>query len=195
MVHEIQTKHQLPGTSRVLATSVLQIRTTQNSKEMNNQNTTIVFKLIGRRITLHEQLALGDDRRNHARLQLLARQVVVLQVAGFVTEGLAVFKHAGKHVRHVGLRLHRVARIIHAVAALVARLQPIGLHDLAGIVRQILAVLRIGLYAGLFLNALVDDGAGLPVGVIAPVGHDWRVIEMDVVGSSVACGPAHFLVG
>jgi hypothetical protein len=52
MVHEIQTKHQLPGTSRVLATSVLQIRTTQNSKEMkemkemNNQNTTIVFKLI-----------------------------------------------------------------------------------------------------------------------------------------------------
>lgn len=75
MVHEIQTKHQLPGTSRVLATSVLQIRTTQNSKEMkemNNQNTTIVFKLIGRRVALHEQLALRDDRRNHARLQLLA---------------------------------------------------------------------------------------------------------------------------
>jgi len=130
----------------------LQIRTTQNSKEMkvkkemkemNNQNTTIVFKLIGCRITLHEQLALGDDRRNHARLQLLARQVVVLQVAGFVTEGLAVFKHAGKHVRHVGLRLHRVARIIHAVAALVACVQLIGLHDLRGIVRQILAVLRV----------------------------------------------------
>jgi hypothetical protein len=135
MVHEIQTKHQLPGTSRVLATSVLQIRTTQNSKEMK--------ELIGRRVALHEQLALRDDRRNHARLQLLARQVVVLQVAGFVTEGLAVFKHAGKHVRHVGLRLHRVARIIHAVAALVARLQPIGLHDLRGIVRQILAVLRV----------------------------------------------------
>jgi hypothetical protein len=46
----------------------------------------------------------------------------------------------------------------------------------------------------LFLNALVHNGTGLPVGIIAPVGHDWREIEMDVVGSSVARSPTHFIV-
>jgi len=147
--------------------------------------------LIRRRVALHHQLALGYDRRNHARLQLLARQVVILQVAVFVAEGLAIIKRAGKHVGRVGLRLQRVARVVHAVAALVARLQLVGLHDLRGIVRQILAVLRVGCYAGLLLNALVDDGPGLPVGIIAPVCHDGREVEMDVVGSSVARCPAH----
>ena len=136
---------------------------------------------------------MSDDRCNHARLQLLARQVVVLQVAIFVAERLAVVKHAGKHVRHIGLRLKRVARVIHAAAALVACLHLICLHDLRGIVRQIMAVLRIGLYTSLFLNALVDDRARLPVGIIASVGHDWRVVEMDVVGSSVARSPTHFI--
>lgn len=121
----------------------------------------------------------------------MARQVVILQVAGFVAEGLAVVEHAGKHVRHVALRLHRVAGVVHAVAALVARLHLVSLHDLRGIVCQILAVLRVGLYAGLFLNALVDDGTGLPIGIIAPVGHDWREIEMDVVGTGIARSPAH----
>lgn len=146
---------------------------------------------IGGRVALREELALGDDRRNHARLQLLARQVVILQVAAFVAEGLAVVKRAGKHERHVGLRLKRVARVVHAVAALVARFQLVGLHNLRRIVRQELAVLRIGRYAGLFLNALVDDGARLPVGIIAAVRHDRREIEMDVVGSGVARCPAH----
>jgi len=139
-----------------------------------------------------DQLVLRDDRRNHARLQLLARQVVILQVAVFVAEGLAVVKHAGKHEGHVGLRLKRVARVVDAVAALVARLQLVGLHDLRGVVRQELAVLRVGRYAGLLLNALVDDGARLPVGIVATVCHDWREVEMDVVGSGVASGPAHF---
>lgn len=144
-----------------------------------------------RGVAAHQQLVLSDDRRNHARLQLLARQVVILQVAAFVSEGLAGVKRAGKHERHVGLRLKRVARIVHAVAALVARFQLVGLHNLRRIVRQKLAVLRIGRYAGLFLNALVDDGARLPVGIIAAVRHDRREIEMDVVGSGVARCPAH----
>jgi hypothetical protein len=43
----------------------------------------------------------------------------------------------------------------------------------------------------LFLNALVDGSAGLPVGIVATVRHDWREIKMDVVGSSVARCPAH----
>lgn len=88
-----------------------------------------------RGVAAHQQLVLGDDRRNHARLQLLARQVVVLQVAAFVSEGLAPVKHARKHVRHVGLRLKRVARVVDAIAALVASLQLVGLHDLRGVVR------------------------------------------------------------
>ena len=134
---------------------------------------------------------LSDDRRNHARLQLLARQVVILQVAAFVSEGLAIIKNAGKHKRHIGLRLKRVARVVHAVAALVARFHLVGLHDLRRIVRQKLAVLRIGGDAGLFLNALVDSGTGLPVRIISAVRHDWREIKMDVVGSSVARCPAH----
>jgi hypothetical protein len=148
--------------------------------------------LIRRGVAAHQQLVLGDDRRNHARLQLLTRQVVVLQVAAFIAEGLAPVKHAGKHEGHVGLRLKRVARVVDAVAALIARLQLVGLHDLRGVVRQKLAVLRIGGDAGLFLNALVDGSAGLPVGIVATVRHDWREIKMDVVGSSVARCPAHF---
>jgi hypothetical protein len=147
--------------------------------------------LIGGRVALREELALGDDRRNHARLQLLARQVVILQVAVFVAEGLALVQRAGEHVGHVGLRVQRVARVVPAVAALVARLQLVGLHDLRGVVRQILAVLRVGRYAGLLLNALVDDGAGLPIGVIAAVRHDRREIKMDVVGPRIASAPAH----
>ena len=121
----------------------------------------------------------------------MARQVVILQVAVFVAEGLALVQRAGEHVGHVGLRVQRVARVVSAVAALVARLQLVGLHDLRGVVRQILAVLRIGRYAGLLLNALVDDGAGLPIGIIAAVRHDRRVVEMDVVGPRIASAPAH----
>ena len=86
---------------------------------------------------------MADDRRNHARLQLLARQVVILQVTVFIPEGLAVFKHAGKHVGSIALRLKRVAGVINTVAALVARFQLVGLHDLGGVVRQVLAVLRV----------------------------------------------------
>ena len=144
-----------------------------------------------RGVAAHQQLVLGNDRCNHARLQLLARQVVILQVAAFVAERLAVVKHAGKYKRHIGLRLKRVARVVHAVAALVASFQLVDLHDLRGIVRQVLAVLRIGRDAGLFLNALVDNGTGLPVRIIAAVRHDRREIEVDVVGSGVARCPAH----
>ena len=81
------------------------------------------------------QLVLRDDRRNHARLQLLARQVVILQVAVFIAERLAVVQHAGKHMGHIALRFQRVARVVPAVSALVARLRLIGLHDLRGVVR------------------------------------------------------------
>ena len=162
-----------------------------NTDETERKHQKMVMPLIGGRVALREELALGDDRRNHARLQLLARQVVILQVAVFVAEGLALVQRAGEHVGHVGLRVQRVARVVPAVAALVARLQLVGLHDLRGVVRQILAVLRVGRYAGLLLNALVDDGAGLPIGVISAVRHDRREIEVDVVGSRIASAPAH----
>ena len=176
--------------ARLAGSRNVSIANTDETVRKENSKKT-VMPLIGGRVALREELALGDDRRNHARLQLLARQVVILQVAVFVAEGLALVQRAGEHVGHVGLRVQRVARVVPAVAALVARLQLVGLHDLRGVVRQILAVLRVGRYAGLLLNALVDDGAGLPIGVIAAVRHDRRVVEMDVVGPRIASAPAH----
>ncbi len=86
-------------------------------------------------VALQHQFVRNNLGRNHARLQLLARQVVILEVAVFISEGLAVVKRAGEHVWHIALRLKGVARVVHAAAALVARLQLIGLHDLNGIVR------------------------------------------------------------
>jgi hypothetical protein len=116
----------------------------ENSKKPVRKNPSVRSIRCG--VPLHEQVALGNDWRNHARLQLLARQVVILQVAVFIAERLAVVQRAGKDVRHVALRLKRIARItriVPAVAALVARLRLIGLHDLGGVVRQVLAVLRV----------------------------------------------------
>jgi len=89
---------------------------------------------IGRWIATHQQLVLGNDGCDHSRLQLLARQVIVLQIAVFIAKWLAAVKRAIKNERNIRLRLQRVARVEHTAAALIACLHLIRLHDLRGIV-------------------------------------------------------------
>ncbi len=126
---------------------------------------------------MHEHLVLRDNGGHHAALQRFARHVNVFQVAILVAVRLVLVRNRRKQKRAVrnGLGLH-----VH-VAGLVERLLQVSVNDVARVVGQKLPVIPIGLNVVRCLKLVVDGRPRNPRRKCAPVLHDGRKVEVQVV--------------